>query len=297
MILRRGDVGCRFRIAPGKRHSRRRSGLTLLEVILASGLMVTLLGMVYWFYDSSLKAREEGMVRTRDVQLARVILDRMTEEIRQTVGNMPGYGPGLFGMKHSLSVNTLVLPDQIVARRRGLTDSKVAGQFDLQEVRYYIAWDEENPDEEGRPRCLGLVRRVTKTFNQTKIQGASEDAEEASEDAESVAVKEELYAPEIKFVDFRFFDGASWWEDWQLSQGNSLPMIVRVTVGYSPLYPEEEEQLELLEDNFLRDEDLREALEDDKYTVFVRLIQSDANPIGTRLQREASAFSASDGGI
>ena len=89
----------------------------------------------------------------------------------------------------------------------------------------------------------------------------------------------------------------SWWEDWELTQGNSLPVMVRITIGHTPLLPEEEEELDLVEDNFLRDEDERERIPDDQFTRFVRLVQSDVNPIGVRLQREASAFGESEGGL
>ncbi|MHC4609477.1 MAG: hypothetical protein ACYS7M_03930 [Planctomycetota bacterium] len=271
-----------------------RRAVTLLETVLAVSLMVTFMGMMYWFYESSLETREEGLKRTHDVQLARVLLQRMAEEIRQASGNTPGYGTGLIGYKHGISVNTLVIPDKILAQKRSVFDEQIAAQFDLQEVRYYIAWDEENLDEEGNPRPLGLVRRVSKTFNRGVVL-ETDSEEEETEEEEAAAVKEELYSPEIKFLEFRYFDGASWWEDWELAQGNSLPLMVRVTVGYTPLLPEEEEELDLVEDNFLRDEEERDRIPDDQFTMFVRLVQSDVNPIGVRLQREASAFSASEG--
>ena len=121
--------------------------------------------------------------------------------------------------------------------------------------------------------------------------------DEKGQDEEALAVKEELYAPEIKFLELKYFDGANWWDDWQLMLGNSLPMMVRVTVGFTPLPPEKEQEMELVEDNFLRDEEERDPLEDDKFTVFVRLVQAEVNPIGVRLQREASAFSESEGAM
>ena len=273
----------------------RRGGLTLLETVLAISLLTTLVGMMFWFYDSALQARDEGITRTRDVQLARVVLDRIAQEVRQAAGNISGYGPGLVGHKHGISVNTLVLPDEIVSRRRSITNEQIAAQFDLQEVSYYIAWDEENLDEEGNSRALGLARKVFKTFNRGVF--VESDSPEEVEDEEALAIKEELFAPEIKFLEFRYFDGATWWEDWQLAQGNSLPLMVRITVGFTPLPPEEEERLELVEDNFLRDESERDPLEDDRFTMFVRLVQADVNPIGVRLQREASAFTESEEGL
>ncbi len=274
---------------------RRCHGLTLLETVLAISLLTTFLGMLFWFYDSSLQSSDQGTKRSRDVQLARVIMNGIAESIRHAAGNISGYGPGLVGHKHGISVNTLVLPDKIVSRRRTVADEQIAAQFDLQEVSYYIAWDEENPDEDGNSRALGLAQKVSKTFNRGVF--VESDTEEDVADEEAKAIKEELYAPEIKFLEFRYFDGATWWEDWQITQGNSLPMMVRITVGFTPLPPEEEEQLDLVEDNFLRNESERDPLEDDKFTMFVRLVQADVNPLGVRLQREASAFTESEEGM
>jgi len=275
---------------------RPRRALTLLETLLATSLFAVLMGMMYWFYGATLETRDDGLKRSRDVQLAWVLLARMAEEIRLASGSTPGYGVGLVGFEDSISVNTLVLPDEIVNRRQSLGDEQIAAQFDLQEVRYYIAWDEENLDEEGNPRALGLVRRVTKTFNRGVYIDTDAEQEEV-EDEEALAVKEELYAPEIKFLELRYFDGAGWWEDWQLTGGNTLPVLVRITVGFTPVLPEEYQEMDLVEDDFLRDEVEQEELEEDRFTIFVRPIQADPNPIGVRLQREASAFSESEGGL
>ncbi|MFQ5490839.1 MAG: type II secretion system protein J, partial [Phycisphaerae bacterium] len=252
-------------------HRTRRAALTLLEVVLASGLLVLFMGSVFWFYGSALETAEEGTARTRDVQLARVVMARMAKEIRQASGNTTGFGPGLIGFDESISVNTLVLPDKIVSRRQGVTDDPIAAQFDLQEVRYYIAWDEENLDDEGNPRSLGLVRKVSKTFNRGVI--INTDSEDDNVESEAVAVKEEMYAPEIKYLEFKYFDGASWWDDWQIAQGNSLPMMVRITLGFVPQPPDDEE-LELVEDDFLRAEEERDPLPDDRFTMFVKLVQA-----------------------
>jgi hypothetical protein len=268
-----------------------------LETILATSLLVVLLGLMLWFYSSSLDTREDGMQRSTDVQLARVIIGRMAEELRQASGNTPGYGPGLIGYEYSYSVNTLVLPDKILAKRRGVSEDQVAGQFDLQEVRYYVAWDEENLDENGQARCLGLVRRVTKTFNRGVVLEDDAAVEEGEVDAEALAVKEELYAPQIKYLDMRYFDGAMWWPTWELQGGNTLPSIVRVTIGFSPDHAQLEEDLELVDENFLREDELADPLAPDKFTMFVRLVQAEANPIGVRLQRTASAMSESEGGM
>ncbi|UCG15109.1 MAG: type II secretion system protein [Phycisphaerales bacterium] len=263
-----------------------RRGFTLVEMVISTGLLVMLISTLYWFYGSSLTSRKDGTDRARRMQLARVVLDGIAEEIRLCTGNTEGYGAGLIGTENALSVYTLTLPTKELMRRRSITEKALAGQFDLQEVRHYIAWDEENLDENGDPRPLGLVRRVTHTFNQAVVIEGDEGADE------TVAIKEELYAPEIKFLEFRYFDGATWWDTWEIGGGNSLPQMVRITVGYTAVLPDEYSDLEVIDEEENLDEYELRKLFEDRYTVIVRLVQADRF-FGSRISREASAFTES----
>ncbi|NOX58291.1 MAG: prepilin-type N-terminal cleavage/methylation domain-containing protein, partial [Planctomycetes bacterium] len=271
-----------------RKHSRR--GFTLLEVIIAIALMVMLMAILFAFYDNALTQREEGAERSRKAQLARVVLERMAREIRQAVGAIPGYGVGVFGFKDKVEVNTIVLPDRKLSERRSIRNRRLPPQFDLQQIRYYIAWDEENLDDEGNPRALGLVRRLSKTYlrNAVVVSQEVDDAAEATDEAE-LAFKEELYAPEIRFLEMKYFDGATWWDSWQLTQGNSLPQIVRITIGFEPVIPEAED-LDIVEDDFLEGEEKVDPLPLDRYSILVRPEQADVF-FGSRMSREASAFS------
>ena len=274
-----------------RRARRRRSGFTLLEVLLSLSILAVVSGIMYWFYWNAMSTTEQQAAQSRDVQLVRVVLDRLAQELRQANGFVPGYGAGIIGYKHALSVNTVVLPDRKLMYPRSIKDQQEVGQFDLQEVRYYIGWDEENTDENGDPRALGLVRRVSKTFLRELVVEGDEEADTGDEE-QTVAIKEELYAPEIKYIEFKYFDGCSWWDDWEITQGNALPQIVRVTVGFEPVLPEEEE-MDLVEDEFLRDESEMEPLAADRFAMFIRMVQADTF-FGSRLTREASAYTSSE---
>ncbi len=266
-----------------------RRGFTLLEVVIAISLLVMLMTMLMIFYDNALVQRDEGVKRSRDAQLARVVLERMSREVRQAVGNVPGYGVGVFGYKDRIEVNTLVMPDRKLSEVQTVRQRKLPPQFDLQQIRYYIAWDEENLTDDGDPRALGLVRRESKTYLRDAIV-TSEEAEESAEEVEEaqMAFKEELYAPEIRFLELKYFDGATWWDDWELTQGNSLPQLVRITIGFEPVIPEDQE-LDIVEDDFMEDEDDIDPLPPDRYSILVRPEQADVF-FGSRMSREASSF-------
>ncbi len=325
----------------------RRSAMTLLEMVLAISLIVPLMGTMFWFYSSTLETRERSAEHVRETQLARVIVDRIARELRQSTGFTGGFGTGIYGTRHRISINTVVIPDKALVERRGSYDRRRPGQFDLRQVDYYIAWDEVNTDDNGDPRALGLVRRERKTFNRLSeaeaeavagslldelgdgegevaggdggdelddgldagdgTDGSDEggrrerpllgrSADEVFDDAltdeldeeEREGAKHELYAPELKFLEFFYHDGTTWWDSWEISEGNALPQMVMITVGYVPELPEDME-LEIIED-ILEDEDDIEPIPSDRYLTIVRIPQADTLLLGPRVQREMSAL-------
>lgn len=303
-----------------RRFRHRRRAITLLEIVLATGILVPMLGMTFWFYASSLETRARSMTKIRDTQLSRVILDRIVRELRQSTGFVGGYGTGIYGTRHKISMNTVVIPDKALVERRGLRERQRPGQFDLRQVDYYIAWDDVNIDEEGDPRALGLMRRERRTFNQLEAiedaadveaseqpaadpgarerapqtAGASfsdvfdESLNEELEDEELEGAKRELYAPEIKFIEFLYHDGHRWWDSWEIKEGNALPQMVMVTIGSKPELPEDAEIR--IQRELLNDEDDVEPIPADRYVTIVRIPQGDSF-FGSRVQREASALS------
>ena len=267
---------------------RHRSGFTLLEMLITVALFVTVMSMTFSFYSRVLATRESGNQQSRNAQLARVVLSRIVDELRQTSGFVAGFGPGVYGGRDRVEINTVTIPDRKLSERRTVRDARLPAQFDLVQVRYYIAWDDENVDTNGNPRALGLVRRENRTYLRDVVFSTDKQAAATAADAE-VAVKEELYAPEIKYLEVLYFDGARWWDKWELTQGNTLPQMVQVTVGFVPELPESQ-QLKVVDENFLKRPEELEPLPDDRYTVQVRLPEADLF-FGSRMTRNASALS------
>jgi hypothetical protein len=321
------------------RTRHRRSGITLLEITLAVAIIVPMLATMFIFYSNALRTNDENAERIRRVQLARVVLDRITRELRQSTGFSAGYGTGVFGTRHEISINTVVVPDKALIQRRGVREEPRPGQFDLRQVDYYIAWDRINLDENNDPRALGLVRRERRTFNKLEPEEVPEEGEgpekespglfdgdnenanaspserdrgaadateqpggtgpgvddspfddeltdELSEE-ELEGAKRELYAPEIKFIEFFYHDGHRWWDSWEISEGNSLPQMVMVTIGYTPVLPEDE-KMDIIDRIFEGTEEI-EPLPEDRFMAVVRIPQADSF-FGSRIQREASAL-------
>ncbi len=263
--------------------SPRRRGFTLIEILLAIGLIVLMSSMMFLFYDASLKARDRGTRMIVDTQLARVIATKIADEIRSSNGFLLGQGPGISGDDRLLRIQTVVLTDPQLYIHRSVKEEPLPGQSDIREVQYYLAYDEDEtyvyPDDTEASAPLGLVRREIQTLNQVTVDET---------DQEDVDL--DLLAPELKYVRFRYFDGVEWVDKWDIGDspeggaGNSLPQAVEVTVGYAPaLAPPEEEDLDLEEDPDLIPSE-PEPYSPQTYTVTVRLPQADTF-FGSRIMR------------
>jgi len=94
------------------RAGRRRRGFTLLELLLALGLMVLVSVMLFVFYDTILRTRDVVQETVRSGYLARNIAQRMAEEIRAANGFVNAAGPGISGTDRLLTIQTVVIPDK-----------------------------------------------------------------------------------------------------------------------------------------------------------------------------------------
>jgi len=271
-----------------------RRGVTLLEMMLAIGLITLISATMFAFYHQSLRTRDRGQKAISSSYLAKIVAHQIAEEVRGANGFVNALGPGVTGTDRLLTIQTVVIPDKEVFRRLSIQDDVPPAQCDLRQVSYYLAYDDEEthtyPNDVEADKPLGLVRREIKTFHQVV---------QFEDDRESVEL--DLLSPELKYVRFRYFDGVEWLDKWDIGQGpeggmgNSLPQAVEITVGYSELPPpEEDEEEEEIEDSDLTPSE-PELYSADAYTVMVRLPQADAF-FGSRLMRaqKRSRTGASD---
>ncbi|MBI3834279.1 MAG: hypothetical protein HY287_08120 [Planctomycetes bacterium] len=298
-------------------YGRTHRAVTLLEVLLAMGLLVILSTMTYWFYSSSVETRDRDLKEADKLRLARVVVERIATEIRQASSVDVEGRVGITGGKEQIWLLNSRVPTAALAAVRAY-DEIPAGVYDLEKVTYSIARhpDVRNPD--GFPEALGLARveilspkpfdpsmksRTTqptdpnqsggkngkqdgdqskqghgggksgsgsgtgktgsgaqtgggqKSGNPPGSDGIGDDSEpsadQAAEDllnslmSDQAATEnngdvslqpdinwEELYAPEIHYLRFCYFDGKTWWDQWEVSGENPLPQMVMITVGF-----------------------------------------------------------------
>ena len=241
----------------------RRRGVTLLEILLAMSLLVTLTSMTYWFYSSSMETSRKGTTEADKLRLARVVLDRIATEIRQANSATAEDRMGIRGEKESIAISTLRVPTKEQSKKRSSRETPPPAEFDLVAVQYKIARHPDILHDDGYEMPLGLARVEVlipraETPGTPRAAGFSPRDPQESQDGQTPPPEEtlldqlfsedgaededvslgpdiqwdELYAPEIRFIRFCYYDGYKWWDDWQVAGENPLPQLVQITIGF-----------------------------------------------------------------
>ncbi|MFQ5590264.1 MAG: type II secretion system protein J [Phycisphaerae bacterium] len=304
---------------PPRTTSRHRA-ITLLEVVLSMGLLVLLASMTYWFYFSVLEARRGGTDEARRVRLVRVVMDRMAREITQASTIAAEGHVGIRGEPERIWLSTLRVPtSHVLALRSGQLEG-TNGEYDVIKTEYKIVRHPEILDEEeGYEIPLGLARveidvprpdsaATGEAFkDELQVVGSGEEADAAAEALFEDALLgnspadnradlgpdiewAELYAPDIRYIRFCYFDGSKWWDDWDIGGTNPLPQLVMVVIGFEGHAPFGEEFGRSANDEFCEclgnDPVDCEPLPGDQYAMVVRVPQAD--PLfRSRIVREA----------
>lgn len=268
--------------------------VTLLEVVLAMGILVFLSSMTYWFYGAALGTRERDMQASQRLQLVRVILGRMADEIRQTSRLSADGQVGLRGEAERLWLATLRVPGKDTAWFYEYGDFAAPAEYDLVKLEYRIARHPDLLHEDGYPEAIGLARVELRTPRPENPAADTGDGDSLVDDflvtdesggprigtAEEINW-DELYSKDVKFLRFCYFDGYRWWDDWDITGENPLPQMVMITMGLEQRPPFDAEF-------GVRDQEAEEfctcmnrdpvdclPLEADQFSVTVRLPQAD----------------------
>lgn len=253
-----------LRIPVQHRRSSRR-GLSLLEMMLAVGLSLLLLSGIYTAMDASARQATVGRAEMQRLQLARAVLRRIELDLRATMfdadsavsesstdSSTSSDDTESSGSSSESSTETITIGGSDTEEEwtgslgirgsstelwidlshisRELEFTSATPQSDMQTVAYFLSSSDtpleetndsflkiEDPDGVGLARSQG-ERSVLRTLN-------------AESSGSVLPGPTRLLAPEIDLVQFRFFDGLAWYEEWDSSTIGSLPRAVEVTIG------------------------------------------------------------------
>lgn len=221
----------------------RRRGLTLFEVVIAIALIGLLLGTLLTFFWQTLAVREQaGRIADR-TQIVQQMLERLGAELRNAVGLEGIEFPvtQFTGDRRRITFLTAPLPP---AHSYGFYNESEAAalpapRHDLREITYELWIDPEKTTPEGDPIVGGILRTERRAINPFVRE------EQAAEDQDLLYLRHDLWSHELGYLEFRYFDGVEWLTKWEVTEGNPLPHLVRVTVGFDSLTKAELEDQDL----------------------------------------------------
>lgn len=239
-----------------KRPGRRPWGFTLLEVVLAVGLVVLLTGGVYAFYQLTLVARDDVRREGQVVFAQRRAMDLMAAELESAMV-YPFFMMGLRGQSEQVDFIRTAVPSRAVFFSEELlsfsdswdSDSGRAArawepEHDVQMVTYRLNRyeDEDGAEQIGGVECTRL-RAIAAQVSEERVEesgrrrrtsrtGTSRSQPEDADTPGVATVRVKLLTEHVKFLNLRYWDGAAWVESWD--QGE-LPPAVMIEMGAEPL--------------------------------------------------------------
>lgn len=244
--------------------SRRRTGLTLVEMMLSIGLGLMLIGGIYSAIDQSARQFSLGKKEAERLQIARALFRRIELDLRATMfspesavsESSSSSSTSTSGSSSSSDSSTTISSSTEDAWTGSLgirgsatelwidlsqmsrqlefvpvNEATVTVASDLKTVAYFLTSAdtpvenaEQSPLKRVDPDGVGLARSqgersALRTLNSNSTEGTLPGP---------IAV----LAPEINQLAFRYFDGLTWYEEWDSSTTGSLPRAVEVTLGF-----------------------------------------------------------------
>jgi prepilin-type N-terminal cleavage/methylation domain-containing protein len=243
----------------------RRSGFTLLEVLLASALAVVLMAALYVALDVQLRLANEGREAIEQATLTRAIVQRLENDLTSGLGpvappvgnagggGMGGAGGGAAGAggagggaagaggagAEGEAVTEAAMATDVIPFQAGV----IGDQNKLTIFIGRVAGQGKNLDESGEGANPPDIRRVTYWLTdwglaRQEIPWVTSDRLRNSTDPDIEDGKEErdyVIAEEVTNLVFEYWDGSAWAETWDGRQTNAdgqtlrgPPMAIRV---------------------------------------------------------------------
>ena len=233
------------------RRTPRRSGYTLIELLVASAIATLLMLALYSAFDLTVTQTEIGRERVAHTDLARSVVGRMSGDLSGTLGLLPpqsgqttadpaaapstdgtatataallSFQAGVIGDNQQLTLFVSKVPRALLERTTaGGTEATTVLPTDLMRVTYYMA-----------SGGTGLCRQVRPWIT------AAGTGDGTALDTSNEAF--EVIAPEVKSVGFEYLNGTGWDGSWDGSAAAlddsammGPPRAVRVTLVFTLL--------------------------------------------------------------
>jgi type II secretory pathway pseudopilin PulG len=199
--------------------ARARCAFTLIEVVLAIGIAIGIMLVLLFFYSQAANLRAQLVQEAERLSTIRLLMDRITMELRTS-------------RPHAFFEATFIGDTQFVQFVRTDLVSPAAwkngervssAQTDLKLVRYSVITDTNT--------AAGLYREEEPLVETRTVRSASPTV-----DVAPVKPPEPL-SEEVRYLHFRYWDGAKWIESWD---GPKMPFGVEISIGFEPPVADEQ---------------------------------------------------------
>ncbi len=212
----------------------RRRGFTLLEVLLALGSAAAIAVAITAAFQTGWRADRQASDLGETMQVARVALESLARDLSALTPEPSSLNPGLVGQDADNNgmpadaiwlVSTSNVPALRATADAGVSSSGPGSALsgsrttsaltrppegDLAQLEYYVGTDAATDP-------LGLVRKVR------TLPTASSTDDDATYEKQAIAA-------EVKGLNFRYYDGASWTDTWDSAASGTFPVAIEVTV-------------------------------------------------------------------
>jgi type II secretory pathway pseudopilin PulG len=197
-----------------------RGAFTLVEVLLAVGIIAGLLVVVLFFYQQAARLRTELLADAERSSAARLLMERLTSELR-TARTHTFYEVPLVGDSTYLQFIAVDLPSQgsWTGERLGRISRP---ESDLKLVSYGAEVSPEDTNVVGLARAEEPLVELRSAVSETTVVAPGTET-----NSHSVLITEAF-----RYIRFRYWDGYDWLESWSET---FLPKGVEVTLGGEPM--------------------------------------------------------------
>lgn len=258
-----------------------RQGFTLLEVVIALGIGLILLGGIYSAIEIYMRITITGQDQVARAQIIRAIFNRMSVDAASVVFSVPEEetedeesleDPATSDLEDAAAAEDEIVVDvgdsvsaiqqtslgvvgdsttlmlHISRPARGLSyvtaadaSSIVTRTSDLLSVSYFLA--AEGGSTLGAAVASLALSNSTDTTDSSGVVGLARlegdrmalDYADTQSDIDGMAQASQILAPEVVYLQFRYFDGIDWLDAWDSQTEGRLPRAIEVTMGLRPV--------------------------------------------------------------
>ncbi|MEW4526759.1 type II secretion system protein GspJ [Maioricimonas sp. JC845] len=258
-----------------------RQGFTLLEVVIALGIGLILLGGIYSAIEIYMRITITGQDQVARAQIIRAIFNRISVDAASVVFSVPEEetedeesleDPATSDLEDAAAAEDEIVVDvgdsvsaiqqtslgvvgdsttlmlHISRPARGLSyvtaadaNSIVTRTSDLLSVSYFLA--AEGGSTLGAAVASLALSNSTDTTDSSGVVGLARlegdrmalDYADTQSDIDGMAQASQILAPEVVYLQFRYFDGIDWLDAWDSQTEGRLPRAIEVTMGLRPV--------------------------------------------------------------